>query len=98
MFSYTHSFLGIDLNLMGGSIPENLSDDVARRAKFFYGLITKLQKSISAIELCNKPVLAAVHSACIGAGVDIITAADMRYCTKDAVFQVKEVNYFGIGR
>lgn len=36
--------------------------------------------------------MAAVHSACVGAGVDLITSADMRYCTKDAWFQVKEVD------
>lgn len=33
-----------------------------------------------------------MHSACVGAGVDLITSADMRYCTKDAWFQVKEVD------
>jgi Delta3,5-Delta2,4-dienoyl-CoA isomerase len=39
-----------------------------------------------------KPVITATHAACVGAGVDFITAADIRYCTKDAWFQVKEVD------
>lgn len=39
-----------------------------------------------------KPVIAAVHNACIGGGVNIICSADMRYCTSDAWFQVKEVD------
>jgi enoyl-CoA hydratase/carnithine racemase len=37
-------------------------------------------------------VIAAVHGACIGAGVDLITACDIRYCTQDAYFSVKEVD------
>lgn len=55
-------------------------------------MIKLYQDSISSLELCSKPVLAAVHSACVGAGVDLITSADLRYCTKDAWFQVKEVD------
>jgi enoyl-CoA hydratase/carnithine racemase len=38
-----------------------------------------LQESMTAIEECVKPVVAVVHGACIGAGVDLITAADIRY-------------------
>lgn len=44
------------------------------------------------MERCPKPVIAAVHGACIGGGVDMTTACDMRYCTSDAWFQVKEVD------
>jgi enoyl-CoA hydratase len=36
-------------------------------------------------------VLAAIHGACIGAGVDLTCAADMRYCSADANFVVKEI-------
>lgn len=66
-------------------------EDVGRRAKFFYNGLQSYQESMTQLEVCNKPVLAAIHSACIGAGASLITAADMRYCTKDAWFQVKEV-------
>lgn len=41
---------------------------------------------------CHKPVIAAIHNGCIGGGVDLITAADVRYCSKDAFFQIKEVD------
>ncbi|XP_064215003.1 delta(3,5)-Delta(2,4)-dienoyl-CoA isomerase, mitochondrial isoform X2 [Tribolium castaneum] len=67
-------------------------EDVARKSKILYQLITTYQKSISALELCKKPILAAIHLACVGGGVDLIAAADMRYCTKDSWFQVKEVD------
>ncbi|KAA3674377.1 Delta3,5-Delta2,4-dienoyl-CoA isomerase [Paragonimus westermani] len=40
---------------------------------------------------CNKPVIAAVHGACVGGAVNMICAADIRYCTEDAWFQVKEM-------
>ncbi|XP_009992061.1 PREDICTED: delta(3,5)-Delta(2,4)-dienoyl-CoA isomerase, mitochondrial, partial [Chaetura pelagica] len=43
-------------------------------------------------EDCPKPVIAAVHGACVGAGVDLISACDIRYCSQDAWFQVKEVD------
>lgn len=44
------------------------------------------------MEHCYKPVIVGIHSACVGAGVDLITAADIRYCTDDAWFQVKEID------
>ena len=36
-----------------------------------------------------KPVIAVVHGACIGGGVDMITACDIRLASKDAYFQIK---------
>lgn len=38
-----------------------------------------------------KPVIVGVHSGCVGVGINIATAADIRYCSDDAFFQVKEV-------
>ncbi|XP_067007967.2 delta(3,5)-Delta(2,4)-dienoyl-CoA isomerase, mitochondrial isoform X2 [Anabrus simplex] len=67
-------------------------DDVARRCKAFRTLIKTYQDSLSSLEKCCKPVICAVHNVCLGAGVDLITAADIRLCTKDAWFQVKEVD------
>lgn len=50
------------------------------------------QDSISSLEHCTKPVIAAIHAGCIGAGVNLITAADIRYCSDDAFFTVKEID------
>lgn len=35
-------------------------------------------------------MLTAIHNGCIGGGVDLVSAADIRYCTEDAWFQLKE--------
>ena len=38
---------------------------------------------------CPKPVIVAIHNACVGAGVDLVSACDIRYVTQDAWFQIK---------
>jgi enoyl-CoA hydratase len=52
--------------------------------------IMSLQKSITNIERCSKPVIAAIHSHCIGGGIDLISACDIRIATRDAVFSIRE--------
>ena len=52
--------------------------------------ISALQQGLTKIEKCRKPVIAAVHSHCIGGGIDFISACDIRIATKDAVFSVRE--------
>jgi len=55
-----------------------------------YRLIRDWQDSISAAERCRKPVIAAVHGHCIGGGVDLVTACDIRLCSRDATFSIRE--------
>lgn len=88
-----HFTAGIDLMDMLAT-GQKLADisDVARKGRLFEELIEHHQNSITAIEKCPKPVIAATHSAVVGAGVDMITAADIRVCTKDCWFSVKEVD------
>lgn len=87
-----HFCAGIDLGLL---MSVGKLQDIAcsgKRSEKVRALILKLQQSITAIEKCSKPVLAAIHNGCIGGGVDIATACDMRYCTEDAYFTVKEID------
>ena len=63
-----------------------------RKREVLRKFILKLQDTITAIEKCRKPVLAAVHGACVGGGVDIISACDMRYATQNAYFCIKEID------
>ncbi|MBT8330778.1 MAG: crotonase/enoyl-CoA hydratase family protein [Deltaproteobacteria bacterium] len=52
--------------------------------------IAALQRAFTKIERCRKPVIAAVHRHCIGGGVDMICACDIRLATTDAVFSIRE--------
>jgi acyl-CoA-binding protein len=54
--------------------------------------IDYLQTAISGPEACRVPVIAAIHGQCIGGAIDLICATDLRYCTKDAIFCVKETD------
>mmetsp|Transcript_17819 Transcript_17819/g.26920 ORF Transcript_17819/g.26920 Transcript_17819/m.26920 type:complete len:286 (+) Transcript_17819:81-938(+) len=49
------------------------------------------QDSFTNLEKCNKVVIACIHNLCLGAAVEMISAADIRFCTKDTVFSLKEV-------
>ena len=49
-----------------------------------------LQDSFTAVELCRKPVIAAVHSHCIGGGVDLCCVCDIRLASQDAIFSIRE--------
>jgi len=66
--------------------------DVATRAKFLRHMIILMQNSFNSVVRCSKPVIAAVHGGCIGAGLDLISATDVRYCSNDAFFSLREVN------
>ena len=50
----------------------------------------RMQASVTSVAACRKPVVAAVHGYCIGGGVDLIAACDVRLASDDAVFSVRE--------
>ncbi|KAI9362919.1 ClpP/crotonase-like domain-containing protein [Zopfochytrium polystomum] len=66
--------------------------DAARGAMRFIPAVDVMQDTFTAMERCPQPVIAAVHGACVGGGIDLITACDIRLCSSDAVFSVKEVD------
>ncbi|OLY84413.1 Delta(3,5)-Delta(2,4)-dienoyl-CoA isomerase, mitochondrial [Smittium mucronatum] len=87
------------LDLKGGlpispalALDSGVERDVARKAFYSRFEILDLQASMTAIEKCLKPVFCLIDNACIGAGVDMSTACDVRYCTEDAFFSIKEVD------
>jgi enoyl-CoA hydratase len=83
---------GIDLSLLM-SIRQAVADECEGRLREkLRGMVKELQAPITAIEACRKPVLAAVQGGCIGGGVDIIAACDMRYCTAEAYFCIREID------
>ncbi len=88
-----HFCAGIDLSLLMDIQKFDGINCEARKRETLRKFIFKLQHSITAIERCRKPVLAAIHGACLGGGFDIVTACDMRYASEDAYFAVKEIDY-----
>ena len=52
--------------------------------------ILEMQQGFNAIEQCRKPVIAAIHGHCIGAGIDFLSAFDIRIAAKDVVFSIRE--------
>lgn len=87
-----HFTAGIDLSLL-----DELRDGVAagcegRSREHLRRDILDLQDTITAVERCRKPVIAAIHGPCIGGGVDLVTACDMRYCSESAWFSIREVD------
>lgn len=83
---------GIDLVDMASDVLQSDGEDTARISWNLKKKIANYQETFTVIEKCSKPVVVAVHGACIGGGVDLITACDIRLCTQDAWFQVKEVD------
>uniref|UniRef100_A0A3B4FB02 Enoyl-CoA hydratase 1 n=1 Tax=Pundamilia nyererei TaxID=303518 RepID=A0A3B4FB02_9CICH len=75
---------GIDLMDMMNNVLQPEGDDTARISWALKKKIRKFQETFSVIEKCPKPVVVAIHGACVGAGVDMITACDIRLCTQDA--------------
>jgi enoyl-CoA hydratase len=82
---------GIDLIEMSASLPELTAKEQKGGVKRkLLKSIYPLQETMTCIERCSKPVIAAVHGYCVGAGLDMITACDIRLCSEDATFSLRE--------
>ncbi len=86
-----HFCAGLDLTMFAGDDLHSGVSDPAREAEAFRRNLLRLQENLTSMERCRKPVLACVHYTCIGGGIDMVCCADMRYCTEDAYFSVKEI-------
>ena len=93
-----HFCAGLDISGVGGGgestrpDPDTRKREAIRHGASFYDNTRRLQDSLSALENCRLPVLAAIQGGCIGGGVDLTSACDMRYATEDAYFTVFEIN------
>lgn len=85
-----HFSAGLDLQYAGSQFPP--TDDPGRATEARLRHIRWLQDCFTAAEEARPPVIAAIHGGCIGAGVDLATACDIRLASADAFFQVAEVD------
>ena len=85
-----HFTAGLDLEYASSQFPP--SEDPGRAAEARLRHVEWLQDAFSAVEAARPPVIAAIHGGCIGAGVDLASACDLRIASADAFFQVAEVD------
>jgi enoyl-CoA hydratase len=87
-----HFSYGLDLPAMSGSWAGVLGDRaLAKPRTDFLAELRTLQDAVTAVAACRKPVIAAVSGWCIGGGLDVIAATDIRLASADARFSVREV-------
>ena len=90
-----HFSAGMDLSVFTGGAATTLVGGSAEMGRVRANLrltAQMLQDSFTALEVARMPVLCAIQGGCVGGAVDMVTAADMRYCTADAFFVIQEIN------
>jgi enoyl-CoA hydratase len=91
-----HFCSGMDLTVFGADNAVSSSSEPggfsSRNRARFRSTALKLQKTFTCLEESRLPVLAAIQGACMGGGIDMTSACDLRYATADAFFCIQEIN------
>ncbi|MDP3406379.1 MAG: enoyl-CoA hydratase-related protein [Brevundimonas sp.] len=81
---------GMDISVFsGGAI---LQTDTASQRQAFHQAARDLQDALTALERVRFPVIAAIQGACVGAGLDMVAACDLRLASREAYFRIEEIN------
>lgn len=83
---------GIDVGMFQTDISGTQDKNHPQYGLQFYASVQRLQASLTSLEACRIPVLAAIQGGCYGGGVDLMTACDMRYGTEDSFITIYEIN------
>ena len=85
-----HFSAGLDLDWAGAKFGGE--GDPGRQREHLLRAIRDMQAAFDAIESCRAPVIAAIQGKCIGGGVDLIAACDLRVASADAAFVIAEID------
>jgi enoyl-CoA hydratase len=85
-----HFTAGMALDSFGSSI--ELDDSSAASRANIAATLADMQRAFERIAQLRMPVIAAIQGGCVGGGVDMVAACDIRYCTADAFFCIQEIN------
>lgn len=86
-----HFTAGLDLKESGAVMGAHEGDPARVREKLRRHIL-HLQDCFTALEECRTPVIAAIHGACLGGGIDLVSACDIRVCSADTWFSIQEIN------
>jgi len=81
---------GLDLDNFFGEFKHIVQGELADGREKLYELVLLMQKGINAVYESKKPSIALVQKHCIGGGLDLISACDIRYASSDASFSLRE--------
>ncbi len=94
-----HFTSGLDISAVGtggssdsSSSPVDPKAEKLQRPVAFQSMLRTMQNTFTCLEQCRIPVIAAIQGGCIGGGVDLVTACDIRYATEDAFITIFEIN------
>lgn len=86
-----HFTAGLDLAWAAETLGDH-GGEAGRAREKFRRHVKEMQSAFTAIDRCRVPVIAAIQGGCIGGGVDLVTACDLRIASADAFFTIQEVN------
>jgi enoyl-CoA hydratase len=81
---------GMDLSVFTSPALQDTGEPASRAN--FYHLARLMQAALTAIEQARFPVIAAIQGACVGAGLEMAAACDLRFCAADAYFKIAEID------
>ena len=82
---------GLDIKDFAINFKDNILAETASQREALYKQILQMQKGFDMMANGKKIYISAIHGVCIGGGLDMISATDLRFCTKDSIFSLREV-------
>lgn len=82
--------VGLDFFDMMPRLGRNGTEPDGATQRHLHELIREMQLAVTCLERCRVPIIAAIHGYCLGGGIDLVTACDLRFASSDAVFGIRE--------